>query len=38
MAIKETLEIINAMEAAGVIGRYAIAGAAIISNQRLQMI
>jgi hypothetical protein len=32
MAIKETLEIINAMEAAGVIGRYAIAGAVAAYN------
>ena len=32
MAIKETLEIINAMEADGVIGRYAIAGAVAAYN------
>jgi hypothetical protein len=32
MAIKETLEIINAMEAGGVIGRYAIAGAVAAYN------
>ena len=32
MAIKETLEIINAMESAGVIGRYAIAGAVAAYN------
>ena len=32
MAIKETVEIINAMEAAGVIGRYAIAGAVAAYN------
>jgi hypothetical protein len=32
MAIKETLEVINAMEADGVIGRYAIAGAVAAYN------
>src|ERR1700687_1777850 len=32
MAIKETLEIINAMEADGIIGRYAIAGAVAAYN------